>query len=86
MIEAPRLGELSPKTWFRLSLLIPLYYGMLSIFFAFNHRYIIQDDARQHIVWLQRLVDPQLFPNDAIADYYQTIAPAGYTAFYTLFA
>jgi hypothetical protein len=86
MMEAFKSSRLKPQTWFHLSLLIPLYYGLLSIFFAFTHRYIIQDDARQHIVWLQRLIDPQLFPNDAIADYYQSIAPAGYTTFYTLFA
>ncbi|NJR38117.1 MAG: hypothetical protein HC781_03750 [Leptolyngbyaceae cyanobacterium CSU_1_4] len=54
--------------------------------FAFSHQYIIQDDARQHIVWLQRLIDPQLFPNDVIADYYQAIAPVGYTTFYAFFA
>jgi hypothetical protein len=86
MMEALKSEKLSPQTWFRLSLLIPLYYGLLSIFFAFSHRHIIQDDARQHIVWLQRLIDPQLFPNDVIADYYRAIAPVGYTAFYAFFA
>jgi hypothetical protein len=78
--------SLKPQTWFLLSLLIPLYYGLLSLFFGFSHPYIIQDDARQHIVWLQRLIDPQLFPHDAIADYYRAIAPVGFTAVYAFFA
>jgi hypothetical protein len=75
-----------PKTWFFLSLISPFYYGLLSIFFGFSHEYIIQDDARQHIVWLQQLVDPQLFPNDVIADYYRAIAPMGFTTIYAWFA
>jgi len=88
MMEALKSGKFALKsgTWFKLSLLIPLYYGLLSIFFAFSYPYIIQDDARQHIVWLQRLVDPQLFPNDVIADYYRAIAPVGFTSFYAFFA
>ena len=88
MMEALKLGKITfkPGTWFALSLLMPIYYGLLSIFFAFSHRYIIQDDARQHVVWLQRLVDPQLFPNDVIADYYRAIAPVGFSAFYAFFA
>jgi hypothetical protein len=72
--------------WFAASLIIPLYYGLLSLSFGLSHSYIIQDDARQHIVWLQRLVDPQLFPNDVIADYYRAIAPIGFTTFYAFFA
>jgi hypothetical protein len=72
--------------WLTASLLIPVFYGLMSIYFAFSHPYIVQDDARQHLVWLQRFVDSQLFPQDVIADYYRTIAPPGFTAFYALFA
>lgn len=88
IMEALKLGKITvkPSTWFLLSLLISIYYGLLSIFFAFSHRYIIQDDARQHVVWLQQLVDPQLFPNDVIADYYRAIAPTGFSTFYAFFA
>jgi len=45
---------------------------------------VIQDDARQHVVWLQQFVDPQLFPNDLIADYYQSIQPIGYKSCFWL--
>jgi hypothetical protein len=80
------MANFKPRTWFLFSLISPLYYGLLSIFFGLSHPYIIQDDARQHIVWLQRLIDPQLFPDDIIADYYRAIAPIGFTAVYALFA
>jgi hypothetical protein len=46
----------------------------------------VQDDARQHIVWLQRFVDPELFPNDTIADYFLSLAPTGYKFFYWIMA
>lgn len=72
--------------WFVLSCLSPLYYGIVSLINALSHPYLIQDDARQHVFWMHRFVDPTLFPNDIIADYFQTINPRGYEAFYYLMA
>ncbi len=42
----------------------------------------IQDDARQHVFWMLRFRDPELFPNDLMADYFRSIAPPGYAALY----
>lgn len=50
--------------------------------YAVSQPYIVQDDARIHIVWLQQFVDPQLFPNDLFAKYYQAIQPIGFKGFY----
>ncbi len=72
--------------WFTLSLTISAVYGFLAWEKAFSSEYVIQDDARQHIFWMQRFLDPELFPHDLIADYFQSVAPAGYTAFYQLMA
>jgi hypothetical protein len=72
--------------WFILSCLSPLYYGIISLINALSHPYLIQDDARQHIFWMHRFIDPSLFPNDIIADYFQTINPVGYKALYHLIA
>jgi hypothetical protein len=72
--------------WFGLSLVLPIYFGTVSLYTALSHAYTVQDDVRQHVVWLQRFVDPSLFPNDWIADYFETIAPAGYKALYYLIA
>ncbi len=48
--------------------------------------YRIQDDARQHVFWMHRFRDPQLFPQDWIADYFQSVAPWGYRHLYELAA
>lgn len=72
--------------WLTLSLTIAAVYGFLAWKQAFSSEYVIQDDARQHIFWMQRFLDGELFPDDLIADYFQSVAPAGYTAFYHLMA
>ncbi|HEY9889580.1 MAG TPA: hypothetical protein V6D02_14340 [Candidatus Obscuribacterales bacterium] len=45
-------------------------------------RYAIADDARQHVFWMLRFTDPALFPQDWIADYYQSVSPVGYIWLY----
>ena len=51
---------------------------------AFSGDYVVQDDARQHVFWMQRFIDPTLFPNDLFADYFQSVAPWGYTTLYQM--
>jgi hypothetical protein len=72
--------------WFSLSVLVAILYGIQSIHFALTHPEIIQDDARQHIFWIRRFIDPELFPQDLIADYFQSVAPWGYQTLYWLLA
>jgi len=64
------------------SLLIPLYFGLVSLGYRLSHVPIVQDDQRLHLVWLRQWRDPQLFRNDLIAEYYQSIQPIGFRAFY----
>lgn len=59
-------------------------YGILSLKQAFAEPNLVHDDARQHIFWMLRFIDPDLFPNDLIADYFQSVAPWGYTLVYKL--
>ncbi|MEM9768071.1 MAG: hypothetical protein AAF892_09355, partial [Cyanobacteria bacterium P01_D01_bin.71] len=66
------------------SLAIALCYGWLALQQAFAGEYVVQDDARQHVFWMQRFLAPDMFPNDLIADYFQEAAPLGYAAFYQL--
>ena len=40
--------------------------------------HVVQDDARQHVFWMQRLVDPSLLRDDLYADYFASQAPPGY--------
>lgn len=51
---------------------------------AFGADDVVQDDARQHVFWLHRFRDGELLRNDFIADYYQSVAPAGYSGLYWL--
>ncbi|WP_414619176.1 hypothetical protein [Calothrix sp. CCY 0018] len=72
--------------WFSLSLIFAAGYAMLGLQQAFASEYVVQDDARQHVFWMLRFVDPNLFPDDLIADYFQSVAPVGYSNFYRAFA
>jgi len=81
--SAPALKEANVTFWFVISFITPLYYGLISFFYATSSTYVVQDDARYHIVWLQRLIDPDLFPNDFMADYYSAIQGIGFRAFYS---
>jgi hypothetical protein len=68
--------------WFSLSMVFAVIYAGMALHRAFEGSGVIQDDARQHIFWMQRYVDPELFPNDLIADYFQSVAPGGYKLVY----
>jgi hypothetical protein len=87
-LTAPTTNKSSPqfRFFFSLSLIFTVIYGLMALEEAFSANYVIQDDARQHVFWMQRFIDPELFPNDVIADFFQSIAPWGYTIFYKLFA
>lgn len=83
--QQPKPNRDSYRFWLGLSLAFAAVYGLLALKQA-QGEFVIQDDARQHVFWMQRFVDPQLFPNDLIADYFQSVAPVGYTWLYQLAA
>jgi hypothetical protein len=72
------------RFWFCLSLAFSVLYGFLGLREGFGSEYVVQDDARQHVFWMLRFLDSELFPNDLIADYFQSVAPGGYKAIYQL--
>ncbi len=74
------------RQWFAAALLIPLYFSLISAGFAFSQEYVVQDDVRHHVSWLQQLVNPDLFPNDIIADYFISLSPTLFRWFYHLAA
>ena len=72
---------------YRLCLAASIFVALLFSLSGFGlslQEYTIQDDARQHVFWLQRLNDPELFRDDLIADYFSSVAPAGYKFIYWL--
>src|SRR5712691_1081892 len=82
----PGFGLIKANRWLFAALAVALIYSLRALHLAFRVPYLVQDDARQHIFWMRRYLDPALFPNDLIANYFQTVAPIGYKAFYWIFA
>lgn len=68
--------------WFCLAILTPIYFGIISVYPAFDHEFIVAADTRLHVTWLQQLIDPQVFANDLSATYYQAFLPAGFKWLY----
>lgn len=85
-LTIPSQKKSQTRFWFSLSITFAVLYGWMVLQKAFKGEYVIQDDARQHIFWMQRFVDPELFPGDLIADYFQSVVPLGYTTFYQVIA
>ena len=79
-------GNSIEKPWLFAALGVALVYSLLALRFAFRLPYLVQDDTRQHVFWMRRYLDPALFPNDLIADYFQAVSPVGYKLFYLIFA
>ena len=75
-------SERAWQLWFIVTLVFAISYGILALQEAFQGDWVVQDDARQHVFWMMRYVDPSLFPNDLIADYFQSVAPVGYSSLY----
>ena len=76
----------SAELWLVLSLVFAALYGGLSLQKAFSSEYVIQDDARVYLIWMQRFLDPQLLPQDLMADYFQSVTPGGLGALYHVMA
>jgi len=74
------------RRWLALSLAITLAYAIVPLGQAFRGEFVVDSDARQHVFWMARFLDPGLFPNDWIADYHQFVAPWGYAQLYRLAA
>lgn len=81
--KAPRSQTLF---WLGLSLAVAFLFAVPALQQAFSSDYVVQDDARQHVFWMMRFRDPALFKGNLYADYFQAVAPWGYTTFYRLFA
>ncbi len=76
------VGDRRVRFWLAASLLFGVGLAVPALFEAFSAPYVVQDDARLHVFWMARFLDPGAFPNDRIADYFQSAAPFGYVAVY----
>ncbi len=87
-ITTPEKNPFNPRMifWFTLSLMFSITFAIPPLLKAFSGEYLIMDDGRQHLFWMQRFVDPDLFPNDIIAEFYQSITPSVVSGTYHLMA
>jgi hypothetical protein len=87
-LTTPTDKTASPQVlfWFSLSLTCAAMFGFMGLRKSFSSPYVVQDDARQHVFWMRRFLDPELFRDDLIADYFQSVAQPGYKALYQLAA
>jgi hypothetical protein len=81
-IAPPALDRSQLRFWFSLSLGFSLLCSLLVLPRAFDAPYTVEDDTRLYLFWMFRFIDPQLFPNDLLASYYQSITPPGYAELY----
>ena len=81
-----KTSRLRVAFWFSLSILFAGFYGVLGLKKAFRLTYVVQDDAREYVFWMQRFISPDLFSHDLIADYFKSITPLGYASTYHVMA
>ncbi|MEM9273417.1 MAG: hypothetical protein AAGA80_10715, partial [Cyanobacteria bacterium P01_F01_bin.143] len=68
--------------WFVVSVLVSILFSIAGLKLAFQSHFTIQDDARQHIFWMQQFSNPDFFSNDLIANYFKSVAPEGFINLY----
>jgi hypothetical protein len=56
--------------------------GALHLVEASRGELVVQDDARQHVTWMQSLRDPALLRGDLVSDYFRSVSPAGFRGLY----
>ncbi len=69
------VGKMWP--WFAVAMLYAAACAFLALRQGFASKYLLADDVREHVFWMFRYLDPGLFPNDPIADYFESLAPKG---------
>jgi hypothetical protein len=72
--------------WFCLSMTFASIYGIMFLQEAFASKYKVEDDARLYLFWFQRFLDPELFSNDFITNYLQSVNSHGFANLYHLMA
>jgi len=83
-LTKPTPGPYGSAIALAISSIFAIALGLFVVRDALSDPLIVQDDVRQHVFWMVRFDNPDLLPNDPIADYFQSVAPGGYTLLYRL--
>jgi hypothetical protein len=81
LVNVIKSNQSKYKFWLAASIIVAVLFSFSGFGLSLPD-YTIQDDARQHVFWLQRLNDADLFAHDLIADYFSSVAPVGYKFIY----
>lgn len=77
-------SRLSIIFWYSLSLSFAIAYIAIGMQQGFSSKYVVSDDAREYLPWVYRYFNKDLFPNDLIANYFQSVTPIGYGFIYKI--
>jgi hypothetical protein len=80
--RAPSYGAIPEACLLVAGLALTLLFAARTMAPAFEPGDVVQDDAREHVYWMARFRNPELFRGDLIADYFQALDPPGYSALY----
>src|SRR5919198_229687 len=80
--RAPSYGAIPEACLLVAGLALTLLFAARTMAPAFEPGDVVQDDAREHVYWMARFRNPELFRADLIADYFQALDPPGYSALY----
>lgn len=82
----PNSGRPAVPLWADLSLVALISAGIFiyAHFPALTNPYVINDDVRQQIYWMQQWLDPGLFQGDLLSDYARHYVPWGVKGLYWL--
>lgn len=74
------------RFYFLLVIISALFVYIVGHFEAITNPYVINDDVRQQIYWMQRWSDPELFQNDYLTRYAENYVPIGVKSIYYAFS
>jgi hypothetical protein len=79
---------IAPYTWVWCisTVAIATIYSLMAFQKAFSGNYIVEEDERVFVSFLQQFLDPELLPNDWGAAYFRAVTPMGYQALFGLMA
>lgn len=69
-----------------LVILSALFVYVVGHYEALTNQYVINDDVRQQIYWMQRWQDPELFQDDFLTRYAESYVPIGVKSIYYAFS
>jgi hypothetical protein len=72
--------------YFFLGMTLATTYSFMALQQAFAGNYVVEEDEREFVFWMQQFLDPELFTNDLITEYFKSITPLGYKALFWMMA